>query len=202
MGAFDIVLNPFKGQPLHLDWSRHMPDYHVCHPMTSDACAAAGITSTPLLDKTDKTKPMGAFASTLNPLVGQPEERGASPLLYAAASPELNGESSSSSSHAAHYYAITPTCMYGIFCQPEEHGSSPLLYAAATLQADGRSALLLGMDNAGKGGAFISGVLNALALISNPDRLRERETFTECTACEKLQSSCMILRMRLCGWVI
>ena len=52
---------------------------------------AAGITSTPLFDKTDKTKPMGAFVSTLNPLVGQPEERGASPLLYAAASPELDG---------------------------------------------------------------------------------------------------------------
>ena len=54
---------------------------------------AAGITSTPLFDKTDKTKPMGAFVSTLNPLVGQPEERGASPLLYAAASPELDGAS-------------------------------------------------------------------------------------------------------------
>ena len=52
---------------------------------------AAGITSTPLFDKTDKSKPMGAFVSTLNPLVGQPEERGASPLLYAAASPELDG---------------------------------------------------------------------------------------------------------------
>ena len=53
--------------------------------------SAAGITSTPLFDKTDKTKPMGAFVSTLNPLIGQPEERGASPLLYAAASPELDG---------------------------------------------------------------------------------------------------------------
>ena len=52
---------------------------------------AAGITSTPLFDKTDKTKPMRAFVSTLNPLVGQPDERGASPLLYAAASPEIDG---------------------------------------------------------------------------------------------------------------
>ncbi|CAK0731701.1 hypothetical protein CVIRNUC_000031 [Coccomyxa viridis] len=54
--------------------------------------AHPGITSTPLFDKTDKSKPMGAFVSTLNPLVGQPEERGASPLLYAAASPELDGK--------------------------------------------------------------------------------------------------------------
>ena len=70
-----------------------MSDHHECHPRTSAACATAGITSTPLFDKTDKTKPMGAFVSTLNPLVGQPEERGASPLLYAAASPNLDGES-------------------------------------------------------------------------------------------------------------
>ena len=35
---------------------------------------------------------MGAFVSTLNPILGQPEERGASPLLYAAASPDLDGE--------------------------------------------------------------------------------------------------------------
>ena len=60
--------------------------YHDCY-----ACAA-GISSTPLFDKTDKSKPMGAFVSTLNQIVGQPAERGASPLLYAAASPDLDGK--------------------------------------------------------------------------------------------------------------
>ena len=71
----------------------------------SGLVCAAGITSTPLFDKTDKTKPMGAFVSTLNPLVGQPEERGASPLLYAAASPELDG---------------TPRVMAPIIALPED----------------------------------------------------------------------------------
>lgn len=52
----------------------------------------AGISSTEVFDKTDKKKPMGAFVSTINPLVGQHPERGASPLLYAAASPDLTGE--------------------------------------------------------------------------------------------------------------
>jgi hypothetical protein len=51
----------------------------------------AGISSTEVFDKTDKKKPMGAFVSSINPLVGQAPERGASPLLYAAASPELTG---------------------------------------------------------------------------------------------------------------
>ena len=53
---------------------------------------AASITSTPLFDKTDKTKPMSAFVNTLNPIVRQPKERGSSPLLYAAASPDLDGK--------------------------------------------------------------------------------------------------------------
>ncbi|CAL5223524.1 g6055 [Coccomyxa viridis] len=54
--------------------------------------AHPGITSTKIFDKTDKTKPIGAFVSTINPILGQPEERGASPLLYAAASPDLDGK--------------------------------------------------------------------------------------------------------------
>ncbi|KAK9812796.1 hypothetical protein WJX72_003991 [[Myrmecia] bisecta] len=54
--------------------------------------AHPGITSTPLYDKTDKTKPMGAMVSTANAIAGQSAERGASPILYCAASKDLDGK--------------------------------------------------------------------------------------------------------------
>ena len=56
------------------------------------ACHFSGITRTPLFDKTDKLKPLGAAVSVANSLVGQPAERGAGPSLYAAASPDLDGK--------------------------------------------------------------------------------------------------------------
>ena len=52
----------------------------------------AGITDTPLFEKTDNEKPIGAATRRLKDVVGQPAERGASPLLYAAASPDVEGE--------------------------------------------------------------------------------------------------------------
>lgn len=52
----------------------------------------AGISSSSVFNKTDKTKPLGAAVSALNVFAGQPVERGASPLLYAAASPDLDGK--------------------------------------------------------------------------------------------------------------
>ena len=52
----------------------------------------SGITDTPLFNKTDKLKPLGGAVSALNTVVGQPAERGAGPLLYAAASPDLDGK--------------------------------------------------------------------------------------------------------------
>ena len=36
---------------------------------------------------------MGAQVAVANAIAGQPTERGASPILYAAASPELTGDS-------------------------------------------------------------------------------------------------------------
>jgi NAD(P)-dependent dehydrogenase (short-subunit alcohol dehydrogenase family) len=57
--------------------------------------AHPGITSTPLFSKTDKSKPVGAAVSVLEKIVGQDAERGASPLLYAAASPEVEGNGGS-----------------------------------------------------------------------------------------------------------
>jgi NAD(P)-dependent dehydrogenase (short-subunit alcohol dehydrogenase family) len=54
--------------------------------------AHPGITSTPLYDKTDKTKPMGGLVATANAIAGQPAERGSMPILYAAASPEVEGK--------------------------------------------------------------------------------------------------------------
>ena len=56
-------------------------------------CAVhAGITDAPLYKKTDKSDPMGAQVAVANAIAGQPTERGASPILYAAASPELTGD--------------------------------------------------------------------------------------------------------------
>ncbi|CAL8465705.1 g5241 [Coccomyxa elongata] len=54
--------------------------------------AHPGISSSSIFNKTDKTKPLGAAVSALNVFAGQPVERGASPLLYAAASPDLDGK--------------------------------------------------------------------------------------------------------------
>lgn len=57
----------------------------------------AGITDAPLYKKTDKSKPMGANVALANAIggpqlaPGQPTERGASPILYAAACPEFEG---------------------------------------------------------------------------------------------------------------
>ncbi len=53
--------------------------------------ASAGITDAPLYKKTDKSKPMGANVALANAIGGQPTERGASPILYAAACPNLEG---------------------------------------------------------------------------------------------------------------
>jgi NAD(P)-dependent dehydrogenase (short-subunit alcohol dehydrogenase family) len=54
--------------------------------------AHPGIADTDIFDKTDKSKPVGGAVSVLNQVVGQPAERGASPLLYAAASPDVEGK--------------------------------------------------------------------------------------------------------------
>lgn len=51
----------------------------------------AGITDAPLYKKTDKSKPMGANVALSNAIGGQPTERGASPILYAAACEDLAG---------------------------------------------------------------------------------------------------------------
>jgi NAD(P)-dependent dehydrogenase (short-subunit alcohol dehydrogenase family) len=51
-----------------------------------------GITQAPLYDKTDKSKPMGANVAISQAIGGQPTERGASPILYTAASPEIDGK--------------------------------------------------------------------------------------------------------------
>jgi len=54
--------------------------------------AHPGITDAPLYKKTDKSDPMGAQVSIASAIAGQPTERGASPILYAAASPKLTGK--------------------------------------------------------------------------------------------------------------
>ena len=59
----------------------------------------AGISSSSVFNKTDKSKPLGAAVSALNVFAGQPVERGASPLLYAAASPDLDGKPSCRTLH-------------------------------------------------------------------------------------------------------
>lgn len=51
----------------------------------------AGIADALLYKKTDKSKPMGANVALANAIGGQPTERGASPILYAAACSELEG---------------------------------------------------------------------------------------------------------------
>ena len=51
-----------------------------------------GATDTPLFEKTDNNKPIGAAIRRVKNIIGQPAERGASPLLYAAASPDVEGE--------------------------------------------------------------------------------------------------------------
>ena len=58
--------------------------------MMNQACCA-GITDAPLYKKTDKSKPMGANVALSNAIGGQPTERGASPILYAAACEDLTG---------------------------------------------------------------------------------------------------------------
>src|SRR4051812_803225 len=55
-------------------------------------CVCLGITNAPLYAKTDKSDPMGASVAISNAIAGQPTERGASPILYAAASKELDGK--------------------------------------------------------------------------------------------------------------
>ncbi|CAK0731708.1 hypothetical protein CVIRNUC_000032 [Coccomyxa viridis] len=54
--------------------------------------AHPGITDAPLYKKTDKSKPMGANVALSNAIGGQPTERGASPILYAAACEDLAGK--------------------------------------------------------------------------------------------------------------
>ncbi|CAL8465703.1 g5239 [Coccomyxa elongata] len=54
--------------------------------------AHPGITNAPLYAKTDKSDPMGASVAISNAIAGQPTERGASPILYAAAAKELDGK--------------------------------------------------------------------------------------------------------------
>ena len=57
--------------------------------MSCTCCA--GITDAPLYEKTDKSKPMGANVALSKAIGGQPTERGASPILYAAACENLAG---------------------------------------------------------------------------------------------------------------
>jgi NAD(P)-dependent dehydrogenase (short-subunit alcohol dehydrogenase family) len=54
--------------------------------------AHPGITKAPLYGKTDKSKPMGAQVAIAQAIGGQPTERGTSPILYAAAAPDLEGK--------------------------------------------------------------------------------------------------------------
>ncbi|KAK9829350.1 hypothetical protein WJX72_005314 [[Myrmecia] bisecta] len=54
--------------------------------------AHPGVTTTPLYEKSDRANKPWAFAvDVAQKLYGQSEERGASPILYAAASPEVTG---------------------------------------------------------------------------------------------------------------
>ena len=52
---------------------------------------AAGVADTELYGKTDKTKPEGLAFPVLDKIWGQTAERGAIPIIKAAADPELTG---------------------------------------------------------------------------------------------------------------
>ena len=51
---------------------------------------------------------MGAQVAIANAIAGQPTERGASPILYAAASPELTGKSAAAAPSALSLAGIVP----------------------------------------------------------------------------------------------
>lgn len=58
-------------------------DSFICQP---------GMSSTPVYGKTDKSHVMANVLDAAQKVIGQTEERGAVPLLYAAASPEMSGK--------------------------------------------------------------------------------------------------------------
>ena len=87
------------------------PRFSTVQAINLGDVAHAGITDAPLYKKTDKSDPMGAQVSIASAIAGQPTERGASPILYAAASPELTGK------HSA---------MYSSALQPCSHSAHPL----------------------------------------------------------------------------
>lgn len=66
------------------------PDLH-CKYLRWGLCFA-GITHAALYDKVDKSKPDAASVVVSDAIGGQPTERGASPVLYTAVSPELEGK--------------------------------------------------------------------------------------------------------------
>ena len=66
-------------------------DFSVAVMLLMSHKKCAGITDAPLYKKTDKSKPMGANVALSNAIGSQPTERGASPILYAAACEDLAG---------------------------------------------------------------------------------------------------------------
>lgn len=54
-------------------------------------CVVAGVTKSGLFPKSDKSKPVAIAVDVMQKMWGQPEERGASPIIYAAASPDVEG---------------------------------------------------------------------------------------------------------------
>lgn len=60
-------------------------DSFICQP---------GMSSTPVYGKTDKSHVMANVLDAAQKVLGQTEERGAVPLLYAATAPEVSGRTS------------------------------------------------------------------------------------------------------------
>jgi len=72
-------------------------DSFICQP---------GMSSTPVYKKTDKSHVMATVLDAAQTVIGQTEERGAVPLLYAATAPEMAGKSLSMSYCAPPYLCV------------------------------------------------------------------------------------------------
>ena len=85
-------------------------DSFICQP---------GMSSTPVYKKTDKSHVMATVLDAAQTVIGQTEERGAVPLLYAATAPEMTGKHVSMSCCASPclcvqtvYGRYTTACMH------------------------------------------------------------------------------------------
>ena len=79
-------------------------DSFICQP---------GMSSTPVYGKTDKSHVMANVLDAAQKVLGQTEERGAVPLLYAATAPEMSGKPC-----AVQNLAVATTCTIRIYGQP------------------------------------------------------------------------------------